>query len=198
MGLSGQPLIEQALGGKTTALQPDPASFPPRRRDPNMELPSEWIKTGERPGQSYRWPDYLEPYDPYILFEGRTERDARIQMALGFAVREAKWGRDRKYAVVFLTGGKPVTPLTEFLEADDFANTREMVAVIRGLDGGRRMYGPSDSLPDVYTQHFRTAAYGQRVEHPRVWNKIVVIAREDDYDSILNHALVQARRRGDL
>jgi len=28
-----------------------------------------------------------------------------------------------------------------------------------------------------------------------VWNKIVVVVREDDDEAILNHALIQSRRR---
>ncbi|MGH2941398.1 MAG: hypothetical protein ACRDLN_01290 [Solirubrobacteraceae bacterium] len=60
------------------------------------------------------------------------------------------------------------------------------------------MHGPGDSLPDVYTRHFRTEVYSDRVVYPRSWNKLAVIAHEDDDPTILNHALVQARRRGDL
>jgi hypothetical protein len=33
------------------------------------------------------------------------------------------------------------------------------------------------------------------VVHPGAWNKIVVVAREDDEKAILNHALIQSRRR---
>jgi hypothetical protein len=32
----------------------------------------------------------------------------------------------------------------------------------------------------------------------RSWNQLAVIAHEDDHATILNHALLQARRRGDL
>jgi hypothetical protein len=31
--------------------------------------------------------------------------------------------------------------------------------------------------------------------HPGAWNKLVVVAREDDEEAILNHALTQSRRR---
>jgi hypothetical protein len=33
------------------------------------------------------------------------------------------------------------------------------------------------------------------VVHPGVWNKVVVVAREDDAAAMLNHALIQSRRR---
>ena len=45
--------------------------------------------------------------------------------------------------------------------------------MIRGSDGGRR----------------------KRIVYPGAWNKRVVIAREDDHEAMLNHALIQSRRR---
>jgi hypothetical protein len=67
------------------------------------------------------------------------------------------------------------------------------VAVIRGSDGGRRMYGVGDKLPAVYVERFRTQIYNERVVHPG-WNKVVVVAREDD-SAMLSHAQIQSRRR---
>ncbi len=40
--------------------------------------------------------------------------------------------------------------------------------------------------------------YDDRVEYPGVWHKAVVIAREDDHATMLNHALIQGRRRQSL
>ena len=110
-------------------------------------------------------------------------------------MRKNKWGRDRKYVVAFLSSGSPQQPLAEFVAADDYEQTRELVAVIRGSDGGRRMYGAGDELPRVYTERFRTQMYSDRVVYPGVWNKAVVVAHEDDDETMLNHALIQGRRR---
>jgi hypothetical protein len=110
-------------------------------------------------------------------------------------VRKNKWGRDRKYVVAFQSGGSPQQPLAEFVAVDDYEQTRELVAVIRGSDGGRRMYGAGDALPEAYRERFRTQMYSDRVVHPGVWNKVVVVAREDDDEAMLNHALIQSRRR---
>jgi hypothetical protein len=57
------------------------------------------------------------------------------------------------------------------------------------------MYGVGDALPAVYAKRFRTQIHNERVVHPGAWNKIVVVAREDDDEAILNHALIQSRRR---
>jgi hypothetical protein len=57
------------------------------------------------------------------------------------------------------------------------------------------MYGAGDALPSVYRERFRTQLYSERVVYPGVWNKVVVVAREDADATILNHALIQGRRR---
>ena len=57
------------------------------------------------------------------------------------------------------------------------------------------MYGIGDTLPAVYAERSRTQIYNERVVHPGAWNKVVAVAREDDDHTMLNHALIQSRRR---
>jgi hypothetical protein len=159
------------------------------------DLPEDWRLVGERQGQSYQWPEQRERYSRYRVFMGTTRAEGAVHIGLGETTRENKWGRNRKYVVAFLSSGSPQQPLAEFVAADDYEETRELVAVIRGSDGGRRMYGPGDALPGVYTERFRTQLYSERVVYPGVWNKAVVVAREHDDETILNHALIQGRRR---
>lgn len=159
------------------------------------DLPEDWRLAQERERQSYQWPGQREHYTRYRVFIGMTRAEGAVHIALGEATRRKKWGRDRKYVVAFLSSGSPHQPLAEFVAADDYQETRELVAVIRGSDGGRRMYGAGDALPGVYEERFRTQMYSERVVYPGVWNKVVVVAREDDDETILNHALIQGRRR---
>ncbi len=167
---------------------------PPVRGGP-LDLPDDWRLVREREGESYRWPNGRDRYKPYRVFVGTTRAEGAVQIGLGETIRKNRWGRDRKYVVAFLSGGSPQQPLVEFVAADDYEQTRELVAVIRGSDGGRRMYGVGDPLPAVYTERFRTEVYSERVVHSGAWNKLVVVAREDDDETILNHALIQSRRR---
>ena len=60
------------------------------------------------------------------------------------------------------------------------------------------MFGASDPLPRVYADSFRTALYNDRIRVRGTWAKVGVVAREDEPEVMLNHALTQARRRGDL
>jgi len=161
----------------------------------DADLPEEWRPVQERDGESYRWPNGRDRYSPYRVYVGTTRGEGAVHIGLGETVREKRWGRDRKYIVAFLSGGSPQHPLVEFVAADDYQESRELVAVIRGSDGGRRMYDAGDPLPAPYTDRFRTQIYNERVVHPGAWNKVVVVAHEDDDRAILNHALIQSRRR---
>jgi hypothetical protein len=180
-----------------TALGADVASAKgaARTRSGPADLPADWRLVREREGESYRWPKRRDRYAPYRVFMGTTRAEGAVQVGLGETIRANAWGRDRKYVVAFLSSGSPQEPLVEFVAADDYEQTRELVAVIRGSDGGRRMYGAGDALPAVYTDRFRTQIYNERITYPGAWNKVVVIAREDDDEAMLNHALIQSRRR---
>jgi hypothetical protein len=166
-----------------------------RAHGSKADLAEDWRLVREREGQSYQWPEDRERYSRYRVFLGTTRAEGAVHIGLGDTVRENKWGRDRQYIVAFLSSGSPQHPLAEFVAADDYEQTRELVAVIRGSDGGRRMYGAGDALPQVYKDGFRTQLYSERVAYQGVWNKLVVVAREDDHETMLNHALIQGRRR---
>lgn len=196
------PLVAQLsqAGFESPIIQLWDADRGPERGDTlararSADLPDDWRVVRESARESYRWPAGHDHYSPYRLFLGTTRAEGAVQIGLGETVRENKWGRDRKYVVAFLTAGSPQQPLVEFVAADDYEQTRELVAVIRGSDGGRRMYGAIDALPTLYTERFATQVYSERVHYPGAWNKIAVVAREDDDQAILNHALIQNRRR---
>jgi hypothetical protein len=180
-----EPVGDDGTAGRTAA----------RAFGRTTDLPDDWRLVQERERQSYQWPGVRERYTRYRVFIGTTRAEGAVHVGLGEATRRNKWGRDRKYVVAFLSSGAPHQPLAEFVAADDYQETRELVAVIRGSDGGRRMYGAGDPLPSVYRERFRTQLYSERVVYPGVWNKAVAVAREDDDETILNHALIQARRR---
>jgi hypothetical protein len=162
------------------------------------DLPTAWTKVRELDDQSYSWPQLNERYTSYAVYNAETDREGSVNIALGLAERYRTWGRDREYVIAFLTSGAPQVPLVEFLETDDYKETGKMIAVIRGRDGSRKMYGPGDSLPDIYSAAFETVTYNDYIRAPGSWNKVAVLAHKDDYTTMLNHALVQARRRGDL
>jgi hypothetical protein len=185
---------------RTDDRPPGQLALPGPRRagaDPfeDSDLPDSWDLIEERHGMTYRWPKYTEDYGVYRIFRASTGAEGIVHISLGAAMRRAKWGRDRHYLIAFLSAGAPLTPLVEFLEADDSPESREYLSVIRGKDGGRKMFGPGDTLPGAYARRFRTQMYGERVDCRGVWNKVVIVAHEEELTTILNHALLQARRR---
>jgi hypothetical protein len=189
----GPLLIQLAQAGfHDPVIEPAGAVAP---GSPAVDIPGDWTLVDEREGQSYQWPDRREHYSRYRVFIGVTRAEGAVHIGLGATIRENKWGRDRKYIVAFLSSGSPQQPVAEFVAADDYGETRELVAVIRGSDGGRRMYSVGEALPRVYKERFRTQMYSERVVFPGVWNKAVVVAGEDDETAMLNHALIQGRRR---
>jgi hypothetical protein len=183
------PIIRPVDAGGASGKEAAPA------RGPRTDLPEDWRLLREREGESYQWPEERDRYSRYRVFLGTTRAEGAVHIGLGETMRKNKWGRDRKYIVAFRSSGSPQQPLVEFVAADDYEETRELVAVIRGSDGGRRMYGVGDTLPAIYQEGFRTQMYSERVVYRGVWNKVVVVAREDDDATILNHALIQGRRR---
>lgn len=162
------------------------------------DLPAEWKLVRELDGQVYSWPDKKESYRRYRIFAA-TVQEGTVHIALGEATRSA-WGRDRTYVIAFLSAGAPQSPLVEFLETDDHSTSHELIAIIRGSGGdkSKKMYGPGDPLPAEYQRNFRTQLFADRIDFSGAWNKTAVIARDDDNMTILNHALLQARRRGDV
>jgi hypothetical protein len=170
------------------------------RTEPSEDLaalPAGWRQVRSLEEQSYRWPSYRESYERYVVYAASTEREGTVEIALGDAPRAGAWGRDRRYVIAFLSGDAPHTPLVEFLEADP-EGSAEMVSVIRGLGGGRKLFGPNDPLPLPYPESFRIESYRDRIDAPRAWNKLCVVTAEDDREAMLNHALLQARRRQDV
>jgi hypothetical protein len=170
----------------------------PLHRD--AALPESWRLAREMDGQSYAWPEERELYDEYRLFSAEVQGHGTVHIALGKNLHRQAWASDRMHIVAFLTSGSPQVPLAEFQGTDDFDQTRELIAIIRGQGGPRskKMFGPADPLPPVYTERFRTALYSDRIRVRGAWAKVGVLAREDEPDVMLDHALIQARRRGDL
>lgn len=188
-----------ALGYASPVVVPvTGAALPATPSEIDDELVDEWRLTDHRTNQTYQWPEFREEYPTYDVYLGRTRHEGSVYIALGWTKRTGAWGRDRIYVVAFLSQRAPQTPLAEFLETDDYSQTGDLLAVIRGSDGGRRMYGPGDSLPATYAKRFRTQIYRDRVHAQGAWNKMAVVAHKDDPSAILNHALLQARRRRDL
>jgi hypothetical protein len=157
---------------------------------------AEWEFKLSREGETYQWPELVEQYSRFDVYRGANGLGT-IDFAIGECGRANVWGRDRKYFIVFHVTAGFKRPISEFLEADDYEETRELIAIIRGKGGGRKMYDPTDDLPIEY-EPFRIETYRDRIDVAGSWNKLAVVAHEDDVATMLNHGLIQAQSRFDI
>ena len=164
-------------------------------RDIDVEFPDTWQIVEDRENEAYQWPNVpRERYDPFTVYEGTTSNGS-IRLAVGWCRRAPVFGKDRLYLITFhvTAGGK--RPLCEFVEADDYESTRELVAIIRGNGAGQRsMYPVGSYLPGAY-RNLRTETYSDRITFRGAYKQQAVVAREDDVGSMLNHSLIQADLR---
>ena len=68
------------------------------------------------------------------------------------------------------------------------------VPIIKGSDGGSKMYDPTGHLPLEY-KGFRIEVYRDRVDAWGSYTKLAIVANENDVNSILAHTLIQAQSR---
>jgi hypothetical protein len=152
--------------------------------------PIEWTLVETRDGITYSWPDgNIDRYDSFDVYQGAG------LLAIGRGPTASVKGRPRRYAVVFqlgVGGGSP-RPVTTFVEADDFESSGELVSVIRGKGAsGRQMFAPGDALPDGY-ENLRVERFADRIAGH--YDRLAVVAHEDDAETMLDHAEAQIRTR---
>ena len=139
--------------------------------------------------------DGRDRYKPYRVFIGTTRAEGAVQIGLGETIRKNKWGRDRKYVVAFLSSGSPNSHWSSSLQPTTTNRPaswwRSSVAATGG-DGCTGSVTPfRPPTPNAFERRSTTSGSSTRA----AWNKVVVVAREDEDEAILNHALIQSRRR---
>ena len=162
-----------------------------------IELPTDWTLIEEREGETYSWPEGPDEYETFRIYEGTTS-EGTVRLGLGACERQEVRGKARRYVIAhFMTAGGSKRPIAEFLEVDDYADSGDLVAVIKGKGGGAKMYDPTDDLPAEY-EGFRIETYRDRIDAPGSYEKLGVVAHEDDVATMLGHTLIQAQSRSGL
>ena len=136
---------------------------------------------------SYKWPDgTTEEY--HEAYEGMVETDgAQIQAKVGIGERAAT-GKMRKRVVVFLDG----RPTVEFAGADDFAKSGLVASVITLRN--RKRLKPGQRIPDEYSP-FQLVRYNTVITGRRAMSVMGVLAKINDFDTMVSHALIRAKFR---
>lgn len=161
-----------------------------------VELPSEWRRTDERQGVRYTWGnDQFDLYDPFVVYEA-TISSGTVRLGIGKCERARVHGGGRIYYIVCAIGPHDgLRAIAEFLGTDDYDDTGDVIAIVKGKDGTGRQFDPGDELPAVYGP-WVTATYRDRVDYPGSYTKLGLVCSELDHEVMLNHALAQIQLRG--
>jgi hypothetical protein len=168
----------------------------PALGDDRVEFPPWWRRVEERHGVRYTWGrDEFDLYDPFIVYEGRIS-DGIVRLAIGKCERTPVHSEDRIYYIVCAVGPQGgLRAIAEFLATDDYDETGDVIAIIKGKDGTGRMFDSGEELPAVYSP-WQTVTYRDRVDYPGSYTKQGLVCSELDHEVMLNHALAQIQLRG--
>jgi hypothetical protein len=144
--------------------------------------PVSWTKTGERHGVEYTWPNGTSHFDPFEIY-----RSGNLELAVGFD----RDGNGNPTAQILKDG----VPFASFQPAADFDQTKELVGIIRGRGGGRKMFTINDPLPPQYAQ-MTIARLSDRIPGHRFRNAACIVIKRDDVMAMLQHGKAQVELRG--
>lgn len=138
----------------------------------------------------YQWPDVPETFEyyvEYISIDKGTEHTVKI----GFGKRSA-YGKNRARVVVWIDN----KPCAEFVGADDFEQTGEVLSEIRvpGNNGWRICRYPDEVVPDYYSK-FHTEGLSVRVQSKGVHNAWAVVANISDHKTFIEVASLKRAKR---
>jgi len=141
-----------------------------------------WTKVDEQHGVDYTWPDSTSHFDPLS-----TYRSGNLELAVGFEPD----GNGNPTSQILKDG----VPFASFQPAADFGQTKELVGIIRGREGGRKMFSNTDPLPPQYAE-MTIARLSDRIPGHRFRNAACVVVKDDDIESMLRHGKAQVELRG--
>jgi hypothetical protein len=142
-------------------------------------------------GYTYRWPSgNQEPYPHWIEYRA-VSADGEHRVRIGFGNRTT-YGRDRKRVLVWIDGH----PQAEFLGADDFEQTGEVLCEIKvhGKVGERICRYPDEQIPERYAS-LPTIGLPTRVTGPGVHNAWAVVANVSDHRVMVAVAVLRRLER---
>ena len=142
---------------------------------------------------AYTWPDgkTTETYD--TAYEADVEQPSgRHHFVIGYTTRRAA-GMDRPRVIVFLGEVPQIVPVVEFAGENDFEATHRLASVIKHPDGHH--VRSEAQLPSEY-EDLPTAMYPDLVAGPYAARSMAVVAHNDDWATMLRHALIRARYKG--
>lgn len=144
---------------------------------------------------SFTWPGGdIEDYDHVVVYDAISNSGSH-KVSVGYTYRNT-YGRDRRRIVVWIDN----YPFAEFLGADDFDVSGEVLSEIRFYDAekdSKRMCRyASDVIPERYSM-FRIDSLKRRVIEKGVNDAWVVVANISDHSTMTSLAAMRKYERED-
>ena len=135
---------------------------------------------------TYNWPNASETFDYSIEYRAESE-DGEHNVKIGFGKRHT-YGKDRVRIVVWIDEH----PFAEFLGADDFESTGDVLSEIRvSTDEGERICKYSeDHIPERYAM-FNVIGLPCRVKGKGVHNAWAVVTNIADHKTLITLAALR-------
>lgn len=135
----------------------------------------------------FTWPNgFTEEYPE--AYEGSvSDRDIIFEVKVGICNRNSA-GQDRKRVTIFLNG----RPTVEFIGTNDFSETGHVVSVVT-LPNKKRLK-PNQNVPVEY-RSMNLVRFNSVVIGPRAATTMAVLAKIDDLDTMIAHAIIRADYR---
>lgn len=132
----------------------------------------------------FQWPVEKEHFD--IGYETTREINGRsYTFKIGFSNRQAA-GQMRRRVVIW----KDNWPLVEFAAGNNYEVDGLLASVIKTKDG--KQLRPSGRIPDEY-RGFNIKRYDAIVQGAYASRNMAVVAKKDDLEAMLQHAIIRAQ-----
>lgn len=132
----------------------------------------------------FQWPVDKEHFD--TGYETTREINGRsYTFKIGFSNRQAA-GQMRRRVVIW----KDNWPLVEFAAGNNYEVDGLLASVIKTKDG--KQLRQSSRIPDEY-RGFNIKRYDSIVQGPYASRNMAVVAKKDDFEAMLQHAIIRAQ-----
>ncbi|NPD89718.1 MAG: hypothetical protein HGN29_13485 [Asgard group archaeon] len=138
----------------------------------------------------YQWFDTTENYT--VIQYIALDEQGRYEVQIGQTDREA-YGLNRKRVVVFIEG----YPYAEFVAADDFDKTGDLLSEIRLLQEDNRLdmcEYPEEGIPSMYAS-FTVEGLPNRIKAKGVHNAWSVVANISDHRAMIALAFLRKKEK---
>ena len=184
---------DRPVAAVSTPVQAIVSSGSRRTAEVPPVAPGAWVRVGGVEDQSYTWPEGTEHYDPFKLWELRTDEGA-IQIGFGNPNNRGEYyGSERGYWVAFeMINGRKGRPDPDLHGVRRLRHHGRPDRRHQG-QGRRRPFDVRSRrrAAQQATQISTSASLKDRISGPQAYNRMAIVAKKGDRQAICTHAALQ-------